>query len=220
MLNRVLEPEFMDTVEEAEGYDAMDHADVNVAFVERLVELGARGSMLDIGTGPGHIPLLVVERIPGCRILGVDMARTMLGIAEKHRAASTDGSRIRYEVADAKELPYRDGEFDTVFSNTILHHIPDPVPYLREAYRVMKPDGVLLIRDLFRPDSEPRLEELVDLHTAGESEYQTGRFRQSLWAALTLDELREAAVAAGIEGHELVQDTDRHMSLQIGRNRE
>ena len=54
-MQRTLEPEVMDTPEEADGYDAMDHSQANAAFVGRLVELGARGRMLDIGTGPGHI---------------------------------------------------------------------------------------------------------------------------------------------------------------------
>ena len=48
---RELEPEYMDTDEEADGYDAMDHSGPNETFVNRLVELGAHGRVLDIGTG-------------------------------------------------------------------------------------------------------------------------------------------------------------------------
>jgi hypothetical protein len=55
-MQRELEPEVMDTPEEASEYDAMDHTEANTAFVDRLIALGARGRMLDIGTGPGHIP--------------------------------------------------------------------------------------------------------------------------------------------------------------------
>ena len=62
---------------------------------------------------------------------------------------------------DAKGLNFADGEFDTVFSNTILHHIPDPRPFLREARRVLRPGGTLLVRDLFRPPSREQLEALV-----------------------------------------------------------
>ena len=58
-MERVLEPELMDTLEDATEYDEMDNSAENTAFVERLVELGAHGRMLDIGTGPGHIPLPV-----------------------------------------------------------------------------------------------------------------------------------------------------------------
>ena len=77
MLERVLEPEVMDTEQEATEYDRMDHTEANGAFVDRLVALGARGSMLDIGTGPGHIPLLVCERIEGATVLGIDLSQRM-----------------------------------------------------------------------------------------------------------------------------------------------
>ena len=87
-MERVLEPEYMDTPEEADGYDAMDHTDANTAFVERLMELGAHGKILDIGTGPGHIPLMLAERVPDGEIIGIDMASHMLAHAERHLAAS------------------------------------------------------------------------------------------------------------------------------------
>ena len=62
-MQRQLEPEVMDDLQEAVAYDRMDHVQPNEAFVARLIELGAHGRMLDIGTGPGHIPLLVCEKI-------------------------------------------------------------------------------------------------------------------------------------------------------------
>src|SRR5687768_9199205 len=60
---RILEPEVMDTVEDALEYEAMDHSQANESFVERLLHLGvSSGHALDIGTGPGHIPVLAAER--------------------------------------------------------------------------------------------------------------------------------------------------------------
>jgi ubiquinone/menaquinone biosynthesis C-methylase UbiE len=213
-MHRTLEPEVMDTAEEADGYDAMDHSGPNQAFVERLVELGARGRVLDIGTGPGHIPLLLCERIPGCTVLGIDLSRHMLRHAERHRAASPYKERVSFALADAKGLDFPDSAFDTVCSNTILHHIPDPRPFLAEAWRVLEPGGVLLIRDLFRPPTPRRALELVQLYAAGETPYQQELLRASLHAALEPDELRAIAAEAGLDGVELGLDSDRHMSLQ------
>lgn len=215
MMPRTLEPEVMDTPEEADGYDSMDHSLPNDNFVGRLVELGARGSMLDIGCGPGHVALLVAARIGDAEILGVDLAANMLRHAERRRAASPHRSRLRFEIADAKRLPYADASFDTVFSNTIMHHIPEPAPYLAEAFRVLRPGGVLLIRDLFRPPTPERALELVALHAASADAYQKELFRASLHAALTPEEFADLAHRAGIHGHRIVIDTDRHMSLQI-----
>lgn len=213
-MERILEPEVMDTPEEARDYDAMDHSEPNAAFTQRLVELGAAGYMLDIGTGPGHIPLLVCERIAGARVLGIDLSRNMLELAEQKRQGSPHRERLEFALADAKGLPYPDGHFDAVFSNTILHHIPDPRPFLKEAWRVLKPNGTFLIRDLFRPDTAERVEELVRQHAGEATPDQQALFRASLHAAFTPEEMRELLREIGLTQVAVVVDTDRHMSIQ------
>jgi ubiquinone/menaquinone biosynthesis C-methylase UbiE len=213
-MERVLEPEAMDTPEEADAYASMDHSEANDAFVERLFALGAAGSMLDIGTGPGQIPLLICARDAGARVTGVDLAEHMLRHARRARDASAFAARIDYRRGDAKGLAFPDAHFDVVYSNTILHHIPDPTPFLHEAHRVLRPGGTLLIRDLFRPPTVERVDELVALHAADATPEQRALFRDSLCAALTPDELRQLAAAASLPDAEVAVDTDRHMSLQ------
>jgi len=214
-MDRVLEPEVMDSAEEAAAYDAMDHAEVNQAFVDRLVWLGASGRLLDIGTGPGSIPILLVERVADCRVTAVDLAPRMLELAERRRALSPHGARIELRLADAKALDLGDASFDGVFSNTILHHLPDPRPFLREARRVLRPGGILLVRDLYRPDSVARVAELLLRHAADASPEGREMFRASLCAALTPGELRAMADECGLADARLLVDTDRHMSLQL-----
>jgi ubiquinone/menaquinone biosynthesis C-methylase UbiE len=214
---RVPEPEVMDSAAEAAAYDTMDHDQVNRAFVDRLISLGARGRILDIGTGPGHIPLLLVAALADCTVLAVDLAPAMLAIAARHLAGSPQADRVELRIADAKSLDLDDGSFDVVFSNTILHHLEDPRPFLREAGRVLRPDGVLLIRDLYRPDSATRVDELVATYAATAGPIGRELFRASLCAAFTPDELRAMADEVGLTSAEVVVDTDRHMSLQRGR---
>jgi len=214
-MERVLEPEVMDTAEEANSYDAMDHSAVNHAFATRLLELGVRGKVIDIGCGPGHGPLQLVAMDPAVHVVGVDLSRNMLSIAEEHLAASSHADRVEFALADAKGLDFADGSFDAVCSNTILHHIPEPVDFLREAWRVRKDGGSLLIRDLFRPESIAEVDQLVEKHAASEPAEAQELFRASLCAALTPDELVEVARAAGMAGCDVVIDSDRHMSLQV-----
>ncbi|KAA3607530.1 MAG: class I SAM-dependent methyltransferase [Planctomycetota bacterium] len=213
-LERVLEPEVMDTPEEAEGYDAMDHREPNEAFVARLIELGAGGFMLDIGTGPGHLPILICERIAGTKVLGLDLSENMLRLARGHAGQSPFADRLQFEIGDAKGLNFPDHHFDTVYSNTILHHIPDPAPFLKEAWRVLKPGGTFLIRDLFRPESEAQRDALVEMHASDANPYQKELFRASLHAALRPEELNQIAGDCGLDGAQVVVDSDRHMSLQ------
>ena len=101
-MERVLEPEIMDTAEDAESYDAMDHSGPNDAFVQRLLELGVRGEVLDVGCGPGHIALLLAAMHPDVRVTGVDLSDHMLRIAEEHREVSSHAERVRFAKADAK----------------------------------------------------------------------------------------------------------------------
>lgn len=93
--------------------------------VERLRALGATGKMLDIGTGPAHIPLLICSLIPTPRSWRSTPPNHMLRVAHKKNCrASPVGARVRLHKADAKGLAFPDHSFDAVFSNTILHHIP------------------------------------------------------------------------------------------------
>ena len=218
MLPRRLEPEVMDDPAEAQAYEAMDHSEPNAAFCDRLIELGAHGRMLDIGTGPGHIPVMIAERVAGARIVAMDYAAAMLEIAR----ARVRGVQLAHQVhllrGDAKALPLADHSFDTVFSNTILHHLPEPVWLLREAARVLRPGGVLLIRDLLRPEDTATLDHLVLVHAAEADASQRRMFRDSLHAALKPDELEQLAKRAGLRDVEVVVDTDRHVSLQRRRD--
>lgn len=215
MLERILEPEAMDTAEEAAEYQAMDHSAANEAFVARLIELGGRGLMLDLGTGPAQIPVLLCGRLPEARLVAIDLARHMLRLAEEHVARSGFADRIELRHMDAKDLAFADDSFDVVYSNTILHHIPDPRPFLREARRVLRPGGVLLIRDLFRPATLERLDALVAQHAAGANPYQRRLFAESLHAAFTPEELRELCDTCGLDDAEVLIDSDRHASIQM-----
>src|ERR1700741_3704425 len=116
------EPEAMDTAEEALAYDAMDNSGPNRAFVERLVTLGATGRVLDLGTGPGQIPLLLVERLADVTVVGIDLSEHMLRLAAAHRLRSPHAARVEFQKVDAKHLPFPRDSFDVVCSNTILHH--------------------------------------------------------------------------------------------------
>jgi ubiquinone/menaquinone biosynthesis C-methylase UbiE len=214
-MERILEPEYMDTAEEASGYDAMDHRVPNDAFVTDFLALGGGdGLHLDIGTGPGDIPILLAQRAPRARIVALDAAHHMLALARRKIAAAGLEQRVRLHAGDAKRLPFADAAFDAVFSNTILHHIPDPAPFLGEAWRVLAPGGALMIRDLCRPASEARAHALVDLHAAAATPLQRKLLFDSLHAALTLEEARALVAKVGMRGATVRMTSDRHYTIE------
>ena len=214
-MKRILEPEVMDTREEAEAYDAMDHSAVNTVFVERVVELGAsEGHFLDLGTGPAHIPIFLAQRCPEIRITGIDLSVNMLTLGEQHVAEAGLADRIALECVDAKALPYPDQSFDGVISNSIIHHLPDPMAAFREIGRVIRPGGLILIRDLMRPDTPEAAQALVDRYAADDTPYQKKLFYDSFLAALTIPEIEAMLAQTSLTDAIVVQSSDRHWSVE------
>jgi ubiquinone/menaquinone biosynthesis C-methylase UbiE len=211
MLPRILEPEVMDSAEEARDYDAMDHAAVNRAFVEDFLALwDGRGPVLDVGTGTAQIPVELCRRHGPARVTGVDLAGHMLAVGRDNvRRAGLEG-RVRLERHDARRLPYPSASFAAVISNSIVHHIPEPGAVLAEMARVAAPGGTLFVRDLLRPADEPTLRHLVDTYAAGANAHQRQMFADSLRAALTLAEVRGRVAALGFDPAGVTQTTDRH----------
>ncbi len=161
MIQRVLEPEAMETVEEVRQYDAMDHSLVNSRFVDDFLAAHGPcrgGEVLDVGTGTARIPIALAAADSQARVLALDLSETMLAQAEINIAAAGMTARIRTHKGDAKALldSFGQGVFEGVISNTIIHHIPDPVPALETMARLLTSGGTLMVRDLARPASRGR----------------------------------------------------------------
>ena len=221
MLPRTLEPEVMDTAEDASEYDLMDHEEVNRRFV---ADWGAASQqsgvapevpllMLDVGTGTARIPIALCQRYSNLTITAIDLADEMLKLARVNIDRASLSRRITLQRVDGKQLPFSDGAFDSVVTNTILHHIPEPLDCLREMVRVLAPGGLLFVRDLMRPENGSAVESLVDLHTQGAPPSQRQLFRQSLHAALTLDEVREMLEELRLSRDWVQATSDRHWTL-------
>lgn len=221
MLPRTLEPEVMDTLEEAVDYDLMDHSTVNRVFVDDLLTFLHRPDrsddqplrILDVGTGTAQIPLELCMREVPVRITAIDLAGHMLQLALRNVLKAGRSESIKLEHVDAKDLPYADGQFDVVMSNSIIHHIPEPLAVLREMSRVLKPGGALFIRDLLRPDDDYSLDHLVVTYAGDANPHQQKMFRDSLHAALRLDELRDLLRRTNLPPVWASQTSDRHWTI-------
>ena len=224
MLPRMLEPEVMDTAEEAADYDAMDHASVNDAFCTDFLDAvgGAPFErVLDVGTGTALIPIALCKRKPAVSVVALDLAEHMLARAKENVARAGLHGRIVLELRDAKESGFPPSSFDAVISNSIVHHIPNPGEAIAEMWRLVKPGGTLFVRDLFRPESDEAVTTLVETY-APRGDERTNRqralFEASLRAALTKAEVEAIAKVAGIEGAFLELTSDRHWTLSAKRS--
>ena len=114
-------------------------ADLYGRVAQLLGELGA-GTVLDVGCGDGALRAALPA--PGPRLVGLDASETLL---RDHPPPV-----LR---ADARRLPVRDRAVDAVTALNVLYHLPDPMPALREARRVLRTSGHLLTAAIARTDS-------------------------------------------------------------------
>jgi len=104
--------------------------------VSLLIEAGeirAGSKVLEIGSGPGHIANHLAKL--GASVTGVDFSPQMVEVAKKKYP------QITFEQADAEDLPFEAGYFDTVVANYVVHHLARPERVFSEVYRVLKPSG-------------------------------------------------------------------------------
>jgi len=111
--------------------------------------------VLDLGCGPGVSTFALAERIgEDAEIVGIDLAPQMIKRAlAHHRSHFSRLKNLRFEVADATELPFADHSFDVAVGHSFLYLVPDRVAVLREVRRVLAPGGVLVLMEPNRDGS-------------------------------------------------------------------
>ncbi|WP_431704720.1 class I SAM-dependent methyltransferase [Geminocystis sp. CENA526] len=213
--DRILEPEVMDNDIEALEYDQMDFTEVNTDFALLASTLASEtAKVLDIGTGTARIPIILADLQPKWHIIAVDLAESMLKLAQTNIEKAQKSSQITLSLLDGKKMSYGDNIFDLVMSNSLVHHIPNPMDLFREIDRVVKPNGSILIRDLLRPSSENDVEEIVKQADLDYNPRQKQLFKDSLHAALTLAEIQDIIIQIGWQNVEVYQSSPRHWTIK------
>ena len=217
-LERIPEPEVMDDPDGVEAYSAAASQAylerIDRTFVEHALSLGvAEGHALDIGTGPGVIPIMLAARVPGLRLTGVDLSKPMLQKAREAAEEAGVADRLDFRVGDAKSLPFSEQSFDLVLCNSLLHHLPAPLALLNEISRLVRPGGAILLRDLRRPS---RLE--FPLHALWFGRHYSGvmsqLYRASLRAAYTRAELESLLRRSQLAGARVFRTGRTHIGIQ------
>jgi len=212
MMLRVLEPELMADPAQVHAYAAADFSQENQGFVDRFREYFPEfieGHLLDLGCGPGDIPIRFARAVPGCRITAVDASAPMIGLAgvAAKQAGLADRITFRCERFQAVSLIE---PVDAAVSNSLLHHVPNPLQFWYRLRQLVKPGSPVLAMDLLRPDSPEEAQAIVDRYAAKEPEILRRDFYRSLLAAFTEDEV--AAQLAEMNLSRLIIEVmdDRH----------
>jgi ubiquinone/menaquinone biosynthesis C-methylase UbiE len=102
--------------------------------------------VLDVGCGPGTITTDLAGRVAPGKVVGVDVAEDVL--AEATRSAAAAGcSNVSFARGDAYGIDASAGTFDVVHAHQVLQHLGDPIAALQEMRRVLRPGGLLAVRD-------------------------------------------------------------------------
>lgn len=206
----------MDEEAEVLAYRDADFRRVNLLCARRALRVAdkTRGRALDLGCGPAEIPILFCGLAPGWKVTAVDASATMLREAVRKVKQARLDRRVQLVRGDAKRLRGLKWPYDLVLSNSLLHHLPDPLPFWREIRRWAAPGTALLIQDLFRPGSVREARRLVALHAGEASRVLRQLFFQSLLAAFTPEEVRAQLREAGLSGLEVRKVSDRHLVIR------
>ncbi|NEX19451.1 class I SAM-dependent methyltransferase [Thiorhodococcus mannitoliphagus] len=221
-MKRRLEPELMDTDEQAAAYAAADFNESNSLFIDLLKQLspgsvdGARA--LDLGCGPADIVIRFLRTYPKASCDAVDGSQPMLDLAQAELdrlPGIAQRCRLICDSIPSGQLPQ--AHYDFVLSNSLLHHLHDPQVLWRTVKETSTAGAIVLIMDLMRPASAGWAEALVETYTRNESEVLRTDFRNSLFAAFEPAEVTAQLAAAGLESAlEVKVVSDRHLAV-MGR---
>ncbi len=190
-MDRVCEPELMDDPAQAEAYARADFADVNQGFVDRFREYFpdfSEGRVVDLGCGPADIPIRFAKRYPAAQVIGVDGSMPMIQLGEQavKEAGLTD--RITLRCERFVSVPGAN-VYDAAISNSLLHHLPNPLQFWHKLRQLVKSGSPVLVMDLLRPESPEAAQAIVDRYAAGAPEILRRDFYHSLLASFTEDEV-------------------------------
>lgn len=137
----------------ADRYDQLASRLLHGLYARVAADVAAAGlddgaRVLDVGTGPGRVPLAIAQALPGLRVEGLDLSAEMIARARRNAADAALDDRVRFTVGDVADLPHPDATFDLIVSTMSQHHWPDAAAGFRELRRVLRPGGQIWIYDL------------------------------------------------------------------------
>ena len=210
----------MDSEEQTLAYAEAEFEESNELFATKLLELFTdlpeHGHLADLGCGPADICIRISQRLSGWLITGIDAGVNML---RRARAAVLNvglDDRINLRHAYLPDTGLGKQAFDAITSNSLLHHLPDPMTLWNSALQLGKSGAPVMVMDLARPADEHEATRLVDTYATDAPPILKEDFYNSLLAAYTLDEVEEQLQRASLPHFSVLRPSDRHW-LVAGR---
>jgi 2-polyprenyl-3-methyl-5-hydroxy-6-metoxy-1,4-benzoquinol methylase len=211
-MERLLEQEVMDGEEQVRAYAQADFSKENQWFVDYFLEVFPdfrEGRVLDLGCGPADIPIRLVRACPSFSLMAVDASGPMINLAQ----AAVDEAKVSDCVAVVcqrfQDIQQQEPA-DAIISNSLVHHVPNPLQFWYALKKLAKPGSPVLIMDLQRPETLDEAQALIDQYAADEPEQLRRDFYNSLLAAFTEDEVASHLAELNLSRLLIDVPDDRH----------
>lgn len=119
------------------------------------------GTILDIGTGPGRLPIEIAKQVANVKVVGIDVSEDMVRMAKKHAEEEGLRGRVEFKVGSAYDTGFEDGSIDLVISTGLIHHLKEPINAFNEIFRILKRGGEAWMYDGRKDATKVELEETV-----------------------------------------------------------
>lgn len=202
---------------QARAYALADFDEPHGRFVALFQEAFPEGPsaepVLDLGCGSADIGVRFCQTFSQTVVHGVDGSQEMLKYGRKAvaRARVTDRVRLFHGYLPGARLPRP--RYDCIISNSLLHHLRDPLVLWKAIRKYGAPGGRVFVMDLVRPGDLGEARGLVERHAGGESPVLRRDFLRSLLAAYRPDEVHRQLERAALGELLVNQVSDRHMTI-------
>ncbi len=214
-MNRILEPELMEDEDQVIAYAQADFDLPHTDFIQRLTAFidnpEFSGAALDLGCGPGDISCRFAGVFPLSKVHAVDGSQAMLDHAKSALPADFT-QRINFITGYLPDVTLPQSGYEIIFSNSVLHHLPDPQALWQTVKRYAEPGARIIIMDLLRPATLEAAQKMVQDYAANEPEILQRDFYHSLLAAFSIEEISAQLAQAGLDLH-IEQISDRHVFI-------
>ncbi len=215
-MKRIPEPELMLEPGQVAAYAEADfdgpHANFIKLHIQKFPGIEVRGKVLDLGCGPGDITFRFASEFQNIKIHAIDGSPEMIRYAN-NLLASRIGIRDRiifiHSMIDEFSQFHK---YNWIISNSLLHHLPDPVVLWDSIKKFAVKGCRIMIMDLLRPGSMEEAMSLTNKYTKGEPDILKRDFHNSVLASFRVDEVKEQLSSAGLD-LSVEKVTDRHMII-------
>jgi ubiquinone/menaquinone biosynthesis C-methylase UbiE len=187
------------------------------AVAEQVVAFMSRGVILDIGTGPGYLPIEIAGRAPDLNIVGIDLSKALIKIARENAARANISDRVQFIKGDGNRLGFKDNSFDMVISTGALHAWKDPTRVFNECHRVLKGEGEAWILDPARvitPEAEKMMKQALGL--VERLAYRWGSFTSKVTPPYSREEIEQIITRSAFQRGVVTEERWLTVTLRKG----